>query len=242
VASFLDLIGQTWPARLGRDFYQALTLPGDVYQGKVSMYGDDGHTNPEVIKRGADFASAMTLGTGAVPAEANALRAGVSLVKSGGMSAATPEMLEAYKLGQRMREARANWSASRSPTGSFDHDLAYGHVNGISEAEAEGINYLPPVLDAFYQSGSQGLAQPSFTRGSRFGDAPKDGRSWNYREQEYEPGVSIARVDHPDFKDYEWADMGGNRQRDLRHYEGWLLPLKGSDDEPLMVGLKAIQK
>jgi hypothetical protein len=35
----------------------ALTLPGDVYQGNVSMVGPDGHTNPEVIRRSADLAA-----------------------------------------------------------------------------------------------------------------------------------------------------------------------------------------
>jgi hypothetical protein len=51
----------------------------------------------------------------------------------------------------------------------------------------------------------------------------------------------MARVDHPDFKDYEWADMGGNRKRPVYQYEGWLLPFKGTDDEPLMFGLKPIK-
>lgn len=73
----LGRLSQTWPARLAKDAYGAVTLPGDVYRGKVSMYGEDGHTNPEVINRSADLAGLVTLGASAVPAEANSLRAGI---------------------------------------------------------------------------------------------------------------------------------------------------------------------
>lgn len=47
----------TWPARLAKSIYSAVTLPGDVAQGNVSMTGEDGHTNPEVINRSAELAS-----------------------------------------------------------------------------------------------------------------------------------------------------------------------------------------
>jgi len=77
--SFLKrLLTETWPARMAQDALKALMLPGDVYQGKVSMYGDDGRTNPEIINRAADLAGLVTLGAGVVPAEANSLRSGVS--------------------------------------------------------------------------------------------------------------------------------------------------------------------
>ena len=38
----------------------AATLPGDVFTGKTSMIGPDGHTNPEVIGRAAELASLAT--------------------------------------------------------------------------------------------------------------------------------------------------------------------------------------
>ena len=76
--SFLKrLLTETWPAKMAQDALKAVMLPGDVYQGKVSMYGDDGRTNPEVINRSADLAGLVTLGAGAVPAEANSLRSGI---------------------------------------------------------------------------------------------------------------------------------------------------------------------
>ena len=55
-----------------------MMLPGDVYQGNVSMWDENGRTNPEVIGRAADLAGMVTLGAGAAPAGANELRAGFS--------------------------------------------------------------------------------------------------------------------------------------------------------------------
>lgn len=72
---------QTWPGRLAQTAYQAVTLPGDVYQGNVSMYGPDGHTNPAVIGRAADLGGLLTLGAGAVPFEGNALRSGMKIYR-----------------------------------------------------------------------------------------------------------------------------------------------------------------
>jgi hypothetical protein len=72
-----DKASQTWPARAVKGLVDAAMLPGDVYQGNVSMVGPDGRTNPEVINRAADLAGAVTLGAGAVPAGANELRAGI---------------------------------------------------------------------------------------------------------------------------------------------------------------------
>ena len=49
-------LGDTWPARLAKSIYSAITLPGDVAQGNVSMFGEDGHTNPVVIDRASELA------------------------------------------------------------------------------------------------------------------------------------------------------------------------------------------
>ncbi|WP_375413096.1 hypothetical protein [uncultured Bradyrhizobium sp.] len=50
-------LGDTWPARLAKSIFSAVTLPGDVAQGNVSMVGEDGRTNPDVIGRSAELAS-----------------------------------------------------------------------------------------------------------------------------------------------------------------------------------------
>jgi hypothetical protein len=59
--TFTEKLGETWPARMAKAAYSGLTLPGDVAQGNVSMWGPDGHTNPEVIGRSAETAQAAQL-------------------------------------------------------------------------------------------------------------------------------------------------------------------------------------
>jgi hypothetical protein len=49
-------LGDTWPARLAKTLFSAVTLPGDVAKGNVSMVGEDGGTNPDIIKRSAELA------------------------------------------------------------------------------------------------------------------------------------------------------------------------------------------
>jgi hypothetical protein len=61
-------LADTWPARAARGIYNAFMLPGDVYQGNVSITGEDGRTNPEAIARSADLAGLMMGGSlGAIP-------------------------------------------------------------------------------------------------------------------------------------------------------------------------------
>lgn len=73
----LGMLAQTWPARLAQNAWQAVKLPGDVYQGNVSTIGPDGRTNPEIINRSVDLAGLVTGGAGVAPAGANELRAGI---------------------------------------------------------------------------------------------------------------------------------------------------------------------
>lgn len=61
------------PAQAVRGALSGATLPGDVYAGRVDP------NSTEAIRRSADLAGAATLGAGAVPAEAGAVRAGLNL-------------------------------------------------------------------------------------------------------------------------------------------------------------------
>jgi hypothetical protein len=67
------------------------TLPGDALAGRVQVFDPStGRPTEEVLRRGADFTGLVTFGAGAIPAEANALRAGV---KGKGKSEAKPQMV-----------------------------------------------------------------------------------------------------------------------------------------------------
>lgn len=74
---FSDNIGAAAANPLGlvkgaaKGFQDAVTLPREVYDGKIDPRSEEG------IQRAADMAGTITLGAGAVPAEANSLRAGI---------------------------------------------------------------------------------------------------------------------------------------------------------------------
>jgi hypothetical protein len=83
-ASFLPVVRnkQTGKRSLGvpqvaKDVLSALMLPGDVYQGNVPAYGADGRTSPQMIEGAANLGGMITVGAGAIPAEANSLRMGI---------------------------------------------------------------------------------------------------------------------------------------------------------------------
>ena len=123
--SFLKrLLTETWPAKMAQDALKAVMLPGDVYQGKVSMYGDDGHTNPEIINRSADLAGMVTLGAGAVPAEANSLRAGIKAYHG------SPHDFDRFDL---------------SKIGTGEGAQAYGHGLYFADNEAVARSYRDTI-------------------------------------------------------------------------------------------------
>jgi hypothetical protein len=67
-----------------RAAYSGFTLPGDALRGKAPPVNlPDGSINPAAIERSMDFAGLVTLGAGAVPAQANTLRAGMSFPPDG---------------------------------------------------------------------------------------------------------------------------------------------------------------
>jgi hypothetical protein len=147
-------------------------------------------------------------------------------------------LLDAFDWGRRVRDA----AGTPRPGRGFYEKWAYGGVPSLPEKNFDIVaswEGSAPNKNAFYLSGLMGDELPVFATGSRYGNAPSGGRSYNYREQIFEPGVSMAKVEHPNFKDWEWFDAF-NKNRPIVPYEGYLLPMKGSDDEPLMVALRKL--
>jgi len=79
MASLLDLLGQTWPARMGQAAWQAFKAPGDAYAGRLDPLSDEG------IERTTNLAGMVMLGPGNVGGTVGAgtgpLWHGVSKVK-----------------------------------------------------------------------------------------------------------------------------------------------------------------
>lgn len=230
---------QTWPAQVANAFYGAVTLPGDVYAGRVAPGGE------EAIGRAADLAGMLGMG-GLATASARTGALGAFGGKVAAASGANDVMQstprwaqDAFDLGRLVRDAKEVHPVKGR---AFYEDWAYGRIPKLTEDQFNSVNRWDmndPNRNAFYLSGAHGDDLPVWTSGTRYGFAPKDGRSWNYREQLYEPGVSMASVEHPRFADWKWFDAF-NKDRPVLPYEGYLLPMKGTDDEPLMVALQRL--
>jgi hypothetical protein len=254
-----------------------LTAPGDVMSGaQPTMAADpqtgEFHTDPRLMDRAGALAGAVTLGAGAIPAEANSLRMGIkayhgsphsferfdsSKIGTGegaqvyghgdlgvGSGMSHPKsMLDAYELGKKVAAAREK--AGVSQTEFFERWAYRGIDDELTPASFDAYSRLEmdPTLRAFMEMGRKGLPLPTEATGWRYGPAPSGGASRNLRDDIDELGVSMAGVEnHPDWAGWEWFDSPRQGNRAKHRYEGYLLPEKGSDDEPLFVGVKALSE
>lgn len=84
--------------------------------------------------------------------------------------------------------------------------------------------------------------EPRIVRGWRYGEIPADGRSFNYRDNEPEDGVSLMELeDGCGSQDAISAMFIEAQDRPIVWCEGYLLPHRGSDGEPLICGARKIE-
>mgnify|MGYP000930298379 CR=1 FL=1 len=125
----LDMLSETWPARLAQDIWSGITLPRDVYQGKVDPM------SPEGIARVNSLAGLMMGGTfGGAPAGA----LGVGPVRR---SAASLPMDEASRMarGQAMG-FRTQMPLAHGTSSTFDaFDLTKGGSTIGTEPARMGV-------------------------------------------------------------------------------------------------------
>lgn len=134
VEKVLSALMQTWPARLAKGAYSAVTLPGDVYQGNVSMYGPDGHTNPAVIDRAAEIAGLMMSG-------------GIPMAERGALGAVGGRMTQAkqYPVAPRSEwygDANFETTGGQMVTMSPDEFLAKARPMAVDDVARENIDDL----------------------------------------------------------------------------------------------------
>lgn len=77
--------------------------------------------------------------------------------------------------------------------------------------------------------------------GYRYGEAPEGGRSWNYREKEWEPGVSMAQVGF-DKEIGSFAVMGSAETRKKCYYAGTICGQTGGDGEICLSNVRRITR
>ena len=76
--------------------------------------------------------------------------------------------------------------------------------------------------------------------GYRYGEAPEGGRSWNYRENEWEPGVSMAQVGFDkEIGSFAVRDAGASRRK--FYYIGTICG-QGGDDEICLSDVRRISR
>lgn len=79
-------------------------------------------------------------------------------------------------------------------------------------------------------------------RGWRYGEIPAEGRSYNHRDNEPEDGVSLMELEDGccGSRDAISAMFIEAESRPVVWCEGYLLPHRGSDGEPLILGARKI--
>lgn len=189
-SGLLSALAQTWPARAVKGILSAVTLPGDVYQGNVSMYGADGHTNPEVINRSADLAG-LVMGGGA------GAGAGLSHAGEFSLGVVPVDAAKAFGLKSRLPTEPGFEAAVRNTKGAaIDDGMLRMQVQRnqrpdqeLSESVRGGVFYLPPgdknarfysgKNENFAYGGSQrvegetAFSAPLFVKGATGGKAPE---------------------------------------------------------------------
>ena len=100
-----------------------------------------------------------------------------------------------------------------------------------------------PAWEAFYRAGKLNREEPVMAIGSRYGEIPERGTSFNYRDQINERGVSMADVQNSNAA--EWGDPISKTiiegyGRPKINVGGYLIDDVGADGEPLLVAAKRL--
>jgi hypothetical protein len=104
----------------------------------------------------------------------------------------------------------------------------------------EDIDYIfnDHLLTASWEAGFNGSPQPVWAEGWRLGNIPSAGRSYNYRDNHPEPGVSMMWVKDENGNEYYTEDKLSaafiSRRTKRVYYSGWLVGF-GSDGEPCLL-------
>lgn len=134
-------------------------------------------------------------------------------------------LLKAYDIG---KQAKEKYSSERS----FFQDMSYDELNQLSLDDA--------AWDAFFKAGFYNKDMPEYKTGWRYGDIPERGKSYNFRDQQFESGVSVMFLDgESPSSGAKLYEIFNKNNRKLQHVGGWYVG-KGSDGEPILVDAQLI--
>jgi hypothetical protein len=136
----------------------------------------------------------------------------------------TQKMLDAYQRGQELAEK------------SYE-DIIYGDL-------APDSYFFNDVLNLFFEAGKSGRTIPPYVTGWRYGNIPACGKSYNYRDQRPEPGVSLMAIDGDEMQPTDGISIMfiAAQNRPVVKVSGWLHFKRGSDGEPCLVSATEIKE
>lgn len=121
-------------------------------------------------------------------------------------------------------------------------------MSKIYDSETEAIYSMPldqtedfaciVGFSQFFHAGFVGR-EPEWVEAIRYGEIPEEGRSINWAENKWEPGVSCVKIIRggDDCDDSSLYDITlGWQGREKIRVAGWWLGLSGSDGEPTLLG------
>jgi hypothetical protein len=126
------------------------------------------------------------------------------------------------------------YNRGRELQGKSYEDIVYGGL--VPE-----YYFYDSLTNFFFDCGYSGADLPQWVSGWRYGNIPEGGKSYNYRDDRPEYGVSVMQVDGGEQTQDKISALFIANGRPSVKVAGWLNPLeKGSDGEPLLMGAVTI--
>ena len=160
--SFWYKLMQTWPAKLAQSAYGAVTLPGDVYAGRVAPDSD------EAIGRAADMAGLLA-GGAPITAERGALGAFGGKPRMGipaNMNVSQKEIIEMIPPPlSRMDRDWQNYGRFMKPDDVLDSEVVWGAGNlGAEQGLGRAESFASAANDLWKRMGANRFITPELAR------------------------------------------------------------------------------
>lgn len=152
----------------------------------------------------------------------------------GAMGIITPKMLEAYQAGRQLSN---KYKASSEYWQNVKHGIEPNLPNDLGD-----YIMLNNDIAQMFEIGFKKQALPPEVVAWRYGDIPKSGYSYNYRDSYPEAGTSVMQVKGRAKAKNFFELFEGQGKRKKVYIRGHLLHKTGSEGEPLLIQPKKISR
>ena len=133
---------------------------------------------------------------------------------------------------ERLKQFASAHLEGKTEGAKWGHDISK-FDNAVRHGDADYPD-LGDVGMLHWTSGFKDLQSPQYVSAIRIGEVPKDGKSFNFRDQFFEPGVSVLSLEGQKRTDNQTFDKFNSGKKIRVH--GYLHFKTGSDGEPIIVG------